>query len=87
MVKRLGWLFIVLGLSLIFVALAGCSNEAPTMPKTAEGTPGYVATFWADSIDGRQIPCVSWNFSYGGGLSCDWSDEHVLLGEGLEDES
>jgi len=47
------------------VLVTGCgqSNRIPD-----EGT------FWADTVDGRRIPCVAvWR----GGLSCDWSAQAI----------
>jgi len=81
-VKRLGWTFIILGVLLILTAVAGCGSSSYT---PAPGTSQSVESFWVDTVDGRQIPCVSWRVSYGSGLSCDW--DLPLLGEGLEDEA
>jgi hypothetical protein len=82
-VKRLGWTFIIIiGVGMILFSLAGCGSGAYTPPP---GVSDSVESFYAETVDGRQIPCVSWRVIHGSGLSCDWSDS-VVLGEGLEDE-
>lgn len=54
---------------LVIVLLAGCSNNPATEP--GEEKNGFkTATV---EVDGRSVPCVTWQSGYSGGLSCDWS--------------
>lgn len=59
-----------LALALMVGVLAGC---AETDKVSNQGTDGSVDTFWATTIDGRKVPCLSWSGYEKGGLSCDWS--------------
>lgn len=52
------------------LVISGCSTS--TEPESTQGTDGVVSTFWAKTIDGREIPCVVWQGYSRGGLSCDW---------------
>lgn len=50
--------------------LAGCAEQND--PADPSGPAGKFRTTTV-TVDGREVPCITWKHYNAGGLSCDWS--------------
>lgn len=74
---------------IVLVIILAVAAMAAAVTAARRGTPGAVTandplgpfgsvrTFWATTVDGREIPCVVALSGRGVGLSCDWSRPRV----------
>ena len=60
---------LITALVLCLISLTGCSESPAKDPKVSTGS--FKTTIV--NVDGRDIPCITWNLGYGGGISCDWN--------------
>ena len=61
---------LITALVLCLISLTGCSAESSAKdPKVSTGS--FKTTIV--NVDGRDIPCITWQLGYSGGISCDWS--------------
>lgn len=60
--------------ALAALTLVACGEvDQNGVSESSIGAPGWVVSFYVDSVDGRRVPCIFAKDGYGGGLSCGWS--------------
>ena len=60
---------LITALVLCLISLTGCAESPTKDPKVSTGS--FKTTIV--NVDGRDIPCITWQLGYSGGISCDWN--------------